>query len=170
MTQALEFVRGFVKEKDATNELENILTGDPELAAGKILYGYPIFTPMGKPSMSPGAVIVAPNGQVTIIHICQAPLPENHREIQDNCFMAVYRKLGANQSMRNGRNMRVNMQTLSFVPDLPESDLSDEEYPVVNRHDLGRVLREYRQKDSDNVDGEQVATAIMSSNSETGFW
>ena len=134
------------------------------------MYGYPLFTPMNKPSMSPDAIIVAPNGQVTIIHMSQAPLPENYREAQDNCFMAIYRKIGTHRTMRQGRALRVNIQTLSFVPDLPESDLSDEDYPVVNRTDLARVLTEYRLRDSNGVNGEQVVTAIMVSNSENGFW
>ena len=170
MTQKLDFLRGLIDQAEATQEFEDIVTNDPELASGKIMYGYPLFTPMDQPSMSPDAVIVAPNGQVTIIHMCQAPLPDDHREQQDNCFMAVYRKLGAQRSMRKGRQMRINIQTLSFVPDLADSDLSDENYPVVNRQDLARILREYRQRDSDGVNGEDVVTAIMMSNSVTGFW
>ena len=170
MTQKLDFLRGIVNQAEATTEFEAIVTNDADLASGNIMYGYPLFTPVDQPSMSPDAVIVAPNGQVTIIHMCQAPLPDNYREVQDNCFMAVYRKIGTNRSMMNGRKIRTNIQTLSFVPDLPESDLSDEEYPVVNRQDLPRVLREYRQRDSDGVNGQDVLTAIMVSNSETGFW
>ena len=170
MTGKLEFLRGVTHEQEASVEFENIVTNDPQLSFGNIMYGYPLFTPMDKPSMSPDAVIVAPNGQVTIIHMCQAPLPENYRELQDNCFMAAYSKIGIHRTMRKGRALRVNMQTLSFVPDLPQSDLSDEDYPVVNRTDLARVLREYRQRDSNGVNGNQVTTVLLEINSETGFW
>ena len=84
--------------------------------------------------------------------------------------MAVYRKIGTHRTMREHRALRVNMQTLSFVPDLQQSDLSDEDYPVVNRTDLARVLREYRQRDSNGVNGKQVTTVLLATNSETGFW
>ena len=169
MTATLEFVRGLVDEQEATTEFENIVTSNPHLASGKILYGYPTFITGKGTSISPDAVFIAPNGHVTIIHMSQAPLPE-YRERQDHCFNAVYRKLGVNPTMRNKRKMRVNLQTVSFVPDLPESDLSDPDYPVVNRQNLANVLREFRQQGSDGLDQEQVVTSLMASNSETGFW
>ena len=169
MTATLEFVRGLIDEKEATTEFENIVTIDPQLASGKILYGYPTFNTGKGTSISPDAVFIAPNGQVTIIHMAK-DLPEDYQTSQDNCFMAVYRKLGSHSSMRKGRQMRINIQTLSFVPSLPDSDLSDPDYPVVNRGDLARLLSEYRQRDSEGVDGAQVTTVIMATNSDTGFW
>ena len=53
MTGKLEFLRGVTHEQEATAEFENIVTNDPELSSGNIMYGYPLFTPMDKPSMSP---------------------------------------------------------------------------------------------------------------------
>ena len=171
MPAELEFVRGSILEQDVTAEFESIITQDPELAAGTVFYGYPLWKPdKDRPTMSPDAVVIAPNGQVTIVHMSPAPLAPNYREHQDDCYNSVYRKLSVNKAMRNRRELRVKLQTISFIPDLPESDLSDPDYPVVNRQELAGFLRDLRQQGADGLSREDVVNAIMLTNSDTGFW
>ena len=164
-----EFIRGSIKEREATREFESLITGDPELS-GNVFYGYPLIKSENGRTSSPDAVVIAPNGQTTAIHICSGSLPENFRERQDDCFMAVDPKLGMQSYMRKGRAMRMTTQTLTFLPDLPESDLTDPDYPVVNRQGLTPYLRACQERNTDDLDLQQVTNAIIATNSETGFW
>ena len=169
MQEKIEFVRGSVKQPEATREFEDTLKSAPRIQ-GKIIYGYPLGQSHKGGMTAPDAVYVAPNGHICIVHMVQGEIPEDFREHQDDLWMAVDRKLRASGEMRNGRKMRVSPQTLTFAPDAPDSNLSDPQYPTVNRAGLAGAIRTFQERGTEGLDGEQVYNTLITTNSDTGFW
>ncbi len=165
----LEFVRGSIKRKKATGIFEELLKADPAIR-GHVFYGYPLFQRAKDGRTAPDAVIVSHTGQVIAIHMTEElELPATYRELQDECAMAVDRKLRLQKGLYKNRQLRVTTQTLTFGLHL-ETDNSDGMYPILNRNSLMPALREYAGVIPDGVDYQQVLDAVMYTNTDLGIW
>lgn len=170
MSESIEFIRGSLKEPQVARLFEEALLQAEDLS-GLVIYGYPLGQGHLEGLISPDAVYLAPNGQVTIVHMVSGEeLPRDYTKTQDDMFLAVDRKLRASPKMRNGRDMRIQPQTVTYGPDLTKSDLEDPDYPVANTQDLLQTLRTFQKQDLNYPSMEDVQEAILASNSNTGFW
>ena len=165
----LEFVRGGIRLKETTEVFENLLRADPGMR-GHVFYGYPLFQKRKEGRSAPDAVIVSHTGQVVVVHMTdEAETSPNRKVIQDECVIAVERKLRIQPKLYKRRQLRVTTQSLTFGLNV-ETDLSDAMYPVLNPDSLMPALRAYAGVIPDGVDYNQVLDAVMYTNTDLGIW
>ena len=169
MSETIRFLRGAVRKPQAARGFEDLVLQAPAIT-GEVIYGFPLNGTPGEGIFTVDAVLVSPQGQVTVIDFVETAHPGDYRNRQDQAFTAVDRKLRAQTSLMNRRTPRVQVQTASFAPGIAESDLADPEHPLLNRETLVSALEGFQANPPEGVTQAQVLDAILYVNSDSGFW
>ena len=174
MSETIRFLRGAVRKPQAARGFEDLVLQAPAIT-GEVIYGFPLNGTPGEGIFTVDAVLVSPQGQVTVIDFVETAHPGDYRDRQDQAFTAVDRKLRAQTSLMNRRTPRVQVQTASFAPgiadpDLADPDLADPEHPLLNRETLVSALEGFQANPPEGVTQAQVLDAILYVNSDSGFW
>ena len=169
MSETIRFLRGAVRKPQAARAFEDLVLQAPAVA-GEVIYGFPLNGAPGRGIFAVDAVLVSPQGQVTVIDLVETAHPGDYRNRQDQAFTAVDRKLRAQTSLMNRRTPMVQVQTASFAPLVPISDLADPEHPLLNRETLVSALEGFQADPPEGVTQAQVLDAILYTNSDSGFW
>ena len=169
MSETIRFLRGAVRKPQAARAFEELVLQAPAVS-GEVIYGFPLNGAPGEGIFAVDAVLVSPQGQVTVIDLVETAHPGDYRNRQDQAFTAVDRKLRTQTSLMNRRTPRIQVQTASFGSLVPESDLADPEHPLLNRETLVSTLEGFQANPPEGVTPAEVINVILAINSVSGFW
>jgi hypothetical protein len=164
MSETIRFLRGAVRKPQAAQAFEDLVLQAPFIT-GEVIYGFPLNCAPGEGIFAVDAVLISPQGQVTVIDFVETAHPGDYRDRQDQAFTAVDRKLRTQTSLMNRRTPRIQVQTASFAP-----GIADPEHPLLNRETLVSALEGFQAEPPEEVTQAQVLDAILYVNSDSGFW
>ena len=158
---------GSIKKREAAQTLVDILQQDPVIN-GQLIFGWPMGPGIEgqKGAFTCDAVLISDTGQVTVIDLAQdsdPDFPGNYRERQDHGYNIVHSALATNKELVNRRDLKVNVQTITLAPGVPQQDAGNPETPLIDTSNLVEKLREFQSRQSPDVDASQVYNSIIDS-------
>lgn len=133
----INIVWGSTDKPVSSKQLATLLSAEADLE-GTLYIGYPIIgTPEG--AFPIDALLVSPTKGLVLFSVVEGKILPNHVEVQDEGFNKMQAKLFQHQTLIYKRQLRVNVNTVTFAPAVARLD-ADDEHPLCNAGNLVSVI------------------------------
>ena len=137
----LNIIMGATQKPLASEELKKFFTKNQNLE-GYLYIGYPIIGTV-EGAFPIDALWISREHGLVIFNLVENKDIENYQEVQDDCANKFEAKLKGYKQLVEKRNLCVDINVLTFAPELKKIEEFDEDYPLVNSETLYEILNDY---------------------------
>lgn len=137
----LNIIMGATQKPLASEELKKFFTKNQNLE-GYLYIGYPIIGTV-EGAFPIDALWISREHGLVIFNLVENKDIENYQEVQDDCANKFEAKLKGYKQLVEKRNLCVDINVLTFAPELKKIEEFDEDYPLVNSETLYEILDDY---------------------------
>ncbi|MDR1642989.1 MAG: helicase [Clostridiales bacterium] len=137
----IDIINGYTDKPLACQKLSGFFLEQDEIA-GHLYYGYPFIYPIGllKTNRIDCLLISPENGLVTFDLIEEETVPLDYGTRQEDAYYLIERKLRGFDKLYKNHQLLVDINVVTFAPNV-ENDLPvEEDYPLCNEQTLGKTL------------------------------
>ena len=146
------FAHGFTRKPELTTALKAIIARSERLS-GILFIGYPART---------DAVLIADNGQTTVIDLKENVPANGHAERQDQAFFAVDRLLRMEPKLMDRRKPRIDVKTLTITTGIRANNPDHPEHPTVSTGSAQAKLEQFQTQGPEQpIDPELVLKSVL---------
>lgn len=137
----VNIIMGATQKPFASKELKNFFTANKQFE-GYLYIGYPILGTV-EGAFPIDALWVSKETGLVIFNLIENKNIENYKDIQDDCANKIESKLRGYKQLVEKRKLCVDINVLTFAPNLENIEEIDREYPLVNSKLMFDVLKNY---------------------------
>lgn len=137
----VNIITGATQKPIASDKLKKFFSNKNDLE-GHLFIGYPIIgTTEGAYPID--ALWISPEQGLVIFNLIENKDINNYKEIQDDCANKIESKLRMNKQLVNKRKLCVDINVVTFAPNIKDIEEEDDEYPLVNLDTIYNRLMQY---------------------------
>lgn len=144
-------VHGSVRNKGLTEALKRLIARTPDLT-GYLLIGYPPRT---------DAVLISNRGQTTAIDLDSSLPASGYQQRQDASYNELVRRFKLHPDLTKGRDIKVQLDTLTICAGVQPTDPHNPEHPLVNIQSAPAKLLRLQQAACEDADVQAVLDQLL---------